>query len=146
MSGSGSQPFYQGSRFMVGHGFLGDMGKKFAIPILKFFGKHLAKTGLDVASDVILNDNKIKDSIKLNSKKNIRTAFEEAVPKIKRKIEQEGSGLPAKRRRRSNLPTKRKSKRKHTKKKTQKRKTKKYNSVTLGIAKKSLEKYPFFSL
>jgi hypothetical protein len=86
-------PVFRGSRYMHGHGFLGRMARRVAMPLIRFIGKHLAQTGVDVASDLIAGRTKLKDSLKINARRNAQSAMDEGVPLLKRKLMDSTSSL-----------------------------------------------------
>lgn len=88
-------PVFRGARHMRGHGFLGRIAGKLAVPLWKFLGKHLVKAGMNVADDVISKKRHWKESMKENAKNYGRQAFTEALPVVKEKLftKQSGTGL-----------------------------------------------------
>lgn len=81
-AGSGI-PVYRGARFMHGHGFLGRMASRVAIPLFKFLGKSLATTGLDIASDVIAGRQGFKQAVKSNFRSNRQKMADDIIPLLK---------------------------------------------------------------
>ena len=57
---------FRGNPYQRGYGF-GSLLKRFGIPILKFFGKELLKTGVNVGND-LLEQRNIKESLKARGK------------------------------------------------------------------------------
>lgn len=154
-------PVYRGSRFMHGHGFLGRLAKRAALPLFKFLGKHLANAGLDIADDVISGRQNFKSALKSSLKSNSKNAAEEAIPILKRKIsnlkinspEQQGSGKIHSRKRkrvRVKKPHRRRIKRakptKRVKKTRRVASNKTKSSLDSSISSRTLEKYPFLKL
>src|SRR5437868_2231500 len=62
---------FEGIRFQRGKGFFGSILKSAALPLLSYLGKHLLRTGVDVAGDVI-NGEPIKEALKARTKTKVR--------------------------------------------------------------------------
>ena len=62
---------FEGIRYQRGKGFFGSMLKNVGIPLLKYLGKQVLRTGVDVAGDVISGE-PIKEALKTRSKTKIQ--------------------------------------------------------------------------
>uniref|UniRef100_A0A158P4R4 Uncharacterized protein n=1 Tax=Tetranychus urticae TaxID=32264 RepID=A0A158P4R4_TETUR len=118
---------FRGQPYQRGYG-IGSFFKRYGIPVLKFFGKELLKTGMNVGQDVLDNKN-IKQSLVDRGKEGIRTAAKRGLMEISQEFDQSGSGLhfhkKIRQTRRKRKPSKKKVVRKVIRKKTKKRKTRK---------------------
>lgn len=91
---------FKGAPYQRGHG-IGSLIGRFGIPILKFLGKHMLRTGVNVGSD-LLDKKKFKDALKTRAKETLRNATSESMNKVSQLLQQSGTGLRrAKRRRRT---------------------------------------------
>ena len=61
-SGKGIGEVFRGAPYQRGSGFSSAF-KRYGIPLFKFFGKHMLRTGLDLGSDA-LDDNLNKETLK----------------------------------------------------------------------------------
>src|SRR5258706_16411043 len=68
---------YDGIRFQRGNGFFGTIFKNAILPILKFLGKKVAATGVQVASDALSGEN-VMSSIKTRGKQTLQDIAETA--------------------------------------------------------------------
>ena len=82
---------FRGQPYQRGYG-LGSVFRRFGIPILKFLGKQLVKTGVNVGNDYLAGNN-IRASIKSQGKKGIRTAAKEGLDRLNQLVDQTGSGI-----------------------------------------------------
>ena len=82
---------YRGKPYQRGYGF-GSIFRRIGIPILKFFGKELLKTGFNVGKDVLENKN-FKEAIKKRGKEGIRSAAKRGLAEISAAFDQQGSGF-----------------------------------------------------
>jgi len=89
-AGSGLTGF-QGVRYQKGHGFFGRLLNKAIYPLLRFFGKQALNTGVNIASDVIENDQDWKESAKNRFKETSKNVIKAGLDRA-RKYQQEGSG------------------------------------------------------
>jgi len=62
-AGSGIVGF-QGVRYQRGHGFFGRILSKAVFPMLKFLGRRALGVGADIASDVIVDKQNLKQAVK----------------------------------------------------------------------------------
>lgn len=85
---------FHGSPYQRGYGF-GSLFKRFGIPVLKFLGKHVLKTGVDIGQDV-LNKKNIKDAFKERAKVGIKEVAGDSLNKLSNYFEQQGKGLKRK--------------------------------------------------
>lgn len=81
---------FRGSPYQRGYG-IGSLFKRFGIPIVKFLGKHLLRTGMQVGSDV-LTDNLNKQTLKKRLKEGATSLAKESISKAGDFVEQHGSG------------------------------------------------------
>ena len=82
---------YRGTPYQRGYGF-GSIFKRFALPVLKFLGKHALKTGLNVGQDILDRKN-LKKSFKDRGKEGLRTVAQEGLNKANQLLTQRGTGL-----------------------------------------------------
>jgi hypothetical protein len=108
-SGFSDLTVFKGQPYQRGYG-LGSVFKRFGIPILKFLGKQLFKTGVNVGND-ILSGSDVRASFKAHGRKGLRTAAKEGLGKLSELVDQTGAGI-RKRKRKTKIKTKtKKSKR-----------------------------------
>ena len=88
---------FQGVPYQRGYG-IGSVFRSFGIPLLKFLGKQLVKTGVNIGTDYLSGRNFVP-SVKDNAKKGIRTAASEGLDKLRNIIDQSGSGIRKRKRR-----------------------------------------------
>lgn len=84
-------PIYRGQPYQRGYG-LGSFFKRIGIPILKFLGKHLLQTGVNIGQD-ILDKKDFKDSLKKRGKEGARATARETLNKLNTILDQSGSGI-----------------------------------------------------
>uniref|UniRef100_A0A158P4S7 Uncharacterized protein n=1 Tax=Tetranychus urticae TaxID=32264 RepID=A0A158P4S7_TETUR len=82
---------FRGQPYQRGYG-IGSIFKRFGIPVLKFFGKELLKTGMNIGQD-ILDQKNVKQSLVNRGKEGIRTAAKRGLMQISNEFDQSGSGL-----------------------------------------------------
>jgi hypothetical protein len=121
-AGSGI-PGFQGVRYQRGSGFFGRLLSKAIYPMLRFFGKQALNTGINVASDVIKDNKKIKDSLKRRGMETGENIIEAGLNRF-RQFKQTGEGKRRRRRRVRRKKTGKFIKSKVIKRKTRKRKAK----------------------
>lgn len=87
---------FRGSPYQRGHG-IGSILSRYALPLVKFIGKHLLRTGLQVGSGV-LADNFNKPNLKRRLKEGAKEFARESLTKASTMLEsQSGSGIKRKR-------------------------------------------------
>lgn len=82
---------FRGAPYQRGHG-IGSLIGRFGIPILKFLGKHVLKTGVNVGAD-LLEKKKFKDALKARAKETLKNATSESINKVNQLLQQSGTGL-----------------------------------------------------
>ena len=117
-AGSGIGGF-QGVRFQRGQGFFGNIFKSAIMPLLKYLGPKLLKTGASVASDAISGEN-VLQSLKTHGKSAARDIASDVGERAVR-FAQTGRG----RKRRRSVSKPRKLKKRKSSKSRRKRHTKK---------------------
>ena len=85
---------FRGTPYQRGYGF-GSLFKRFALPVLKFIGKHALKTGINVGQDVLEKKN-LKQSIKDRGKEGLRNAAQDSLNRAGQYLTQRGTGLKRK--------------------------------------------------
>lgn len=113
---------YRGQPYQRGYGF-GSIFRRIGIPILKFFGKELLKTGINVGKDV-LDDKKFKEALKTRGKEGIRSAAKRGLSEIESAFDQQGSGFKSKKKKITRKRKQKKKKQKVVKKRYKKTKSK----------------------
>ena len=82
---------FRGQPYQRGYG-IGSVLRRFGIPILKFLGKQLLKTGLSVGQD-ILSDIPIKESLKKRSREGAKEGAKKALGFAQQYVDQMGTGM-----------------------------------------------------
>ena len=125
---------YQGVRYQKGHGFFGRILSKAVYPLLRFLGKQAVGTAANIASDVILNKQDLKESANKRLKETAEDITREGVSKAKSFL-QGGEG-----RKRRKVALIKKKKKKSTKIKTKSNKSKKKSIKRKKSTKNAIEK------
>lgn len=82
---------FRGQPYQRGYGF-GSVFRRFGIPILKFLGKQLVKTGINIGNDY-LQGNNLRASFKTHGKQGIRSSAKEGLKKLNELLDQSGTGI-----------------------------------------------------
>lgn len=69
---------FEGIRYQRGNGFFGNILKSAALPLLKYLGRQVLSTGVDVAKDV-MDGEPIKEAFKARSKAKLRDVATDAI-------------------------------------------------------------------
>lgn len=86
---------FRGAPFQRGYGF-GSLFARFGLPILKFLGKQILKTGVSVGQDVI-DKKPFKQSVKERGKEALTRTAQNVIDKAQTVINQQGKGVKRKR-------------------------------------------------
>lgn len=95
---------FAGIRYQKGNGFFGRILKG-TLPFLKYLGRKALGTGVNVAEDVLNNNETIRDSFKKQIKATTRKIAEDGVSKAKAKLGQDGNGKKTRRKKKKNAKT-----------------------------------------
>ena len=131
----GGIPYFVGSRIQHGRGLGSLFSSLFrnALPMLKrglsIFGKHALRTGLDVATDVISKGDNIKDSVQRRISAYIPESIKRMGVDENHTIDQTGSGLHRRRKRKHSGIKGRKNNKKSKKNKKNKKKHSKLEDI-----------------
>lgn len=120
-SGFGDIDVFRGSPYQRGHG-IGSLIGRFGIPILKFLGKHVLKTGVNVGSD-LLEKKRFKEALKSRAKETLKNATSESLSKVNQLLQQSGSGLMKRKLYKNQVRSSSKRRKKAVKKKRKKKTT-----------------------
>lgn len=85
---------FRGNPYQRGFG-IGSLFARFGIPVLKFIGKHVLKTGVNIGNDV-LNEKKFKEAVKSRVKVGFKEAATDSLGKLNEIIHQKGRGIKRK--------------------------------------------------
>ena len=69
---------FEGHRYQRGKGFFGSILRKAGIPLLKYLGRQVLRTGIDVAGDVIEGE-PIKEAFKARAKSKVKDITDDAI-------------------------------------------------------------------
>lgn len=94
-SGFSDISIYRGFPYQRGYG-IGTLIRRFGIPILKMFGKHALKTGVNMGQDILDKKRNIKQVLITRAKQGLKEAAKESLSKTSDYIEQKGSGVKRK--------------------------------------------------
>jgi hypothetical protein len=81
---------FDGIRFQNGNGFFSNIFKSTLLPVLKYLGRNIATTGINVASDAIGGEN-VLNSLKSRSKQQAKVIADDASKRLTH-FAQTGSG------------------------------------------------------
>ena len=81
---------FRGVPYQRGYG-IGSIFKRFGIPLLKFLGRNILKTGMAIGADVLANGN-IKDIVKTRAKQGVKSTVKEGLAKASQMVDQVGTG------------------------------------------------------
>jgi hypothetical protein len=81
---------FRGVPYQRGFG-IASVFKRFGIPLLKFLGRNLLKTGMTIGTDILSNGN-IKDIVKKRTKEGAKQTAKEGLQKLSDLVDQTGSG------------------------------------------------------
>ena len=111
-SGAGS---FEGIRIQRGRGFFGTLLRSAAMPVLKYMGKALFKTGTDIASDV-MSGQRFNDAFKARGKARLKEIAGDAASRAL-EFQQTGRGVRIKKLKKKRESTKNKPKKNKSAKK-----------------------------
>lgn len=96
-SGSGFSDIevFRGAPYQRGYG-IGSLFARFALPVFKYLGKKVLRTGLSVGQD-ILDKKNLKESIKTRGKEGLKSVGRDAIKKANTILNQTGTGIKRKR-------------------------------------------------
>ena len=103
---------FRGTPYQRGYG-IGSVFKRFGIPLVKFLGRHLLNTGLNVGGEIAATRSFNRDNIRKRLRENVKHAAKDGLSELSNYIDQQGDGR------------KRVYKKRVVKKRTSKRKPKK---------------------
>ena len=103
---------FRGAPFQRGYG-IGSLFARFGIPILKYLGKQLLQTGVNVGQDVLAKKT-FKEALKDRGKEALKKTAKDVLDKAQNTLNQQGQGI--KRRKKKSLNSYKKLTKRRTKK------------------------------